>query len=127
MNEQNSRLMRPQSRRDHPRLGVTFSRDCLSLTLRPEFSTVRIPMESGRSRMPTRVKFVLLAALLAIVCAFAWAEKIADIRAQGYVTDLAHVIDPSTKAKLETLCAEVQQKTGAQIAVVTVDSLDGES
>jgi len=84
-------------------------------------------MKSARSLVSTRIKFVLLAALLATVCAFAWAEKIADIRAQGYVTDLAHVVDPSTKAKLETLCAEVQQKTGAQIAVVTVDSLDGES
>ena len=60
-------------------------------------------------------------------CSFAWAEKIADIRPQGYVTDLAHVIDPATRAKLETLCAEVEQKTGAQIAVVTVDSLDGRS
>ena len=77
--------------------------------------------------MPTRVKFALLAVLLLTWCSFAWAEKIADIRPQGYVTDLAQVIDPATKAKLETLCAEVQQKTGAQIAVVTVNSLDGRS
>jgi uncharacterized protein len=77
--------------------------------------------------MPTRVKFALLAVLLLTWCSFAWAEKIADIRPQGYVTDLAQVIDPATKAKLETLCAEVEQKTGAQIAVVTVNSLDGSS
>jgi uncharacterized protein len=43
------------------------------------------------------------------------------------VTDLAQVIDPATKAKIEALCTEVQQKTGAQIAVVTVRSLDGQS
>lgn len=55
------------------------------------------------------------------------AEKIPDIRPQGYVTDLAQVIDPATKARLEALCTEVQQKTGAQIAVVTVRSLDGQS
>ena len=77
--------------------------------------------------MPTRVKFALLAVLLLAWCSFAWAEKIADIRPQGYVTDLAQVIDPATKTKLETLCAEVEQKTGAQIAVVTVNSLDGRS
>ena len=77
--------------------------------------------------MPTRVKFALLAVLLLAWCSSAWAEKIADIRPEGYVTDLAHVIDPATKAKLEVLCAEVEQKTGAQIAVVTVDSLDGRS
>ena len=75
--------------------------------------------------MPTRIKFVLLTVLMAGCCFLAWAEKIADIRPQGYVTDLARVIDPTTKAKLETLCAEVEQKTGAQIAVVTVNSLDG--
>jgi len=55
------------------------------------------------------------------------AEKISDIRPQGYVTDLAQVIDPATKSKIEALCTEVQQKTGAQIAVVTVRSLDGQS
>ncbi|MGA3053205.1 MAG: TPM domain-containing protein [Candidatus Korobacteraceae bacterium] len=74
--------------------------------------------------MATRVKFALAVLLLA-GCPFTWAEKIADIRPQGYVTDLAHVIDPTTKARLETLCAEVEQKTGTQIAVVTVNSLEG--
>ena len=77
--------------------------------------------------MPTRVKFALLVVVLFTSCCFAWADKISDIRPQGYVTDLAQVIDPATKAKLETLCAEVEQKTGAQIAVVTVNSLDGQS
>jgi uncharacterized protein len=77
--------------------------------------------------MATRVKFALLAVLLLAWCSFAWAEKIADIRPQGYVTDLANVIDPTTKARLEALCAEVEQKTGAQIAVVTVNSLEGRS
>ena len=77
--------------------------------------------------MPTRVKFALLVLLLVAWCSFSSAEKIADIRPQGYLTDLAQVIDPAAKARLETLCAEVEQKTGAQIAVVTVDSLDGQS
>jgi uncharacterized protein len=65
--------------------------------------------------------------LLILACAFLQAEKIADIRPQGYVTDLAQVLDPSTTAKIEALCTEVEQKTGAQIAVVTVKSLDGRS
>ena len=75
--------------------------------------------------MATRVKFALLAVLLFAGYSLAWANKIADIRPQGYVTDLANVIDPTTKARLEALCAEVEQKTGAQVAVVTVNSLDG--
>src|SRR5208283_6245647 len=80
-----------------------------------------------RRLMPTRTKCALLIGLLLVSCSLAWAEQITDIRPQGYVTDLAKVIDPVTKAKLEILCAEVEQKTGAQIAVVTVDSLDGRS
>src|SRR6266568_4081166 len=31
------------------------------------------------------------------------------------------------KTRLEALCAEVEQKTGAQMAIVTVQSLEGES
>jgi uncharacterized protein len=41
---------------------------------------------------------------------------------QGFVTDLAGVIDPATKAKLTRLDEELQQKTGAEIAVLTVDT-----
>ncbi len=77
--------------------------------------------------MPTRAKFAVPIVLLLAWCCFVWADKIADIHPQGYVTDLARVIDPATKVQLETLCAEVEQKTGAQIAVVTVNSLDGQS
>jgi uncharacterized protein len=77
--------------------------------------------------VPRRLSVACVAVLLLAVCFAAWAEKIADIRPQGYVTDLAGVIDPGTRAKLETLAAEVEQKTDAQIAVVTVKSLDGRS
>ncbi len=65
--------------------------------------------------------------MLLVLSWAAWAEKIADIQPQGYVTDLAGVIDANTRARLEALCTEVEQKTGAQIGVVTVKSLDGES
>jgi uncharacterized protein len=65
--------------------------------------------------------------LLVVASARLYADKISDIRPQGYVTDLAGVLDPATKTKVEALCTEVEQKTGAQIAVVTVKSLDGQS
>src|SRR5262249_55165785 len=57
----------------------------------------------------------------------AWSEKISDIHPQGYVTDLAGVINPATRQTIELLATEVEQKTGAQIAVVTVNSLEGET
>ena len=67
---------------------------------------------------------LFLAALSLVLGAPLRAEKIADIHPQGYVTDLAGVVDEETKARIEALCTEVDQKTGAQIAVVTVKSLD---
>ena len=75
--------------------------------------------------MRLRIKLAVVV-FLVLAGTLACAEKIPDIRAQGYVTDLAGIIDPATKAKIEALGAEVQQKTGAQIALVTVKSLDAE-
>jgi uncharacterized protein len=54
-------------------------------------------------------------------------ENIKNIHPVGYVTDQAGVLHPEVKTRLESLCAEVEQKTGAQMAIVTVHSLDGES
>ncbi|MFN7623787.1 MAG: TPM domain-containing protein [Acidobacteriota bacterium] len=45
--------------------------------------------------------------------------------AKGHVNDLAGVVDESTRAKLETLLTNFETRTGTQIAVVTVKSLDG--
>jgi uncharacterized protein len=41
---------------------------------------------------------------------------------RGFVTDTAGVIDAQTRARLTRLLEELQQKTGAEIAVLTVDS-----
>jgi uncharacterized protein len=73
--------------------------------------------------------FTLLSlCLLLLSSAFpAFAENPKNIHPGGYVTDLAGVIAPDTKARLEALCHEVEEKAGAQIAVVTVHSLEGES
>ena len=66
--------------------------------------------------------------VLFLLAAFsARAENPTNIHPAGYVTDLAGVIASDTKTRLESLCLEVQAKTGAQIAVVTVHSLDGQS
>jgi len=41
----------------------------------------------------------------------------------GYVSDLAHVIDPAGKDQLEAFCARVEQELGVQFALVTIDTL----
>ena len=76
-----------------------------------------------------RTAVLLCAACLAAVAGAVGtrAEDIKSIHPTGYVTDLAGVIGASKKASLEALCTELEQKTGAQMAIVTVHSLDGES
>lgn len=58
------------------------------------------------------------------------AQSVDQVAAQaktGYVTDLAGVLSQSAKDQLAALCSEVDQKAQAQIAVVTVKSLEGDS
>jgi uncharacterized protein len=69
----------------------------------------------------------LLPCLLLFSTTFCAAEDIKKIHPAGYVSDLAGVISSEAKTRLEALCAEVEQKTGAQMAIVTVQSLEGES
>jgi uncharacterized protein len=64
--------------------------------------------------------------VFAFACAAA-AEDLKKIHPTGYVTDLAGAIQADTKTRLEALCTEVEQKTGAQMAIVTVHSLEGQS
>jgi uncharacterized protein len=64
---------------------------------------------------------------LLLVVAAAHAQKPAELpKPSDYVSDLAGVMTPDTVEKLDLLAGEVEQKTGAQIAVVTVKSLEGE-
>ena len=48
------------------------------------------------------------------------------LKPEGYVSDFARVIDPQSKQSLERYCGAVQNSTGAQIALVTIPSLQGE-
>jgi len=50
-----------------------------------------------------------------------------NLEPRGYVSDFAEVLSSSTTNQLTALCAEVDQKAQAQIAVSTVKSLDGRS
>src|SRR5208337_683759 len=72
---------------------------------------------------------VRVSAILWIVLGAAvWvaAEPIASLRPTNYVNDFAGVLDSATQASLNDLCQQVDQKAHAQIAVVTVKTLDGQ-
>jgi uncharacterized protein len=67
-----------------------------------------------------RERAVALVALLALLAASGRAQEIPP--PQGFVTDRAGVIDAATRQRIEALVQELQQKTGAEIAVLTVRS-----
>jgi uncharacterized protein len=54
------------------------------------------------------------------------AEQVKNLKPQGYVNDFAGVLNAQAKEKLTALCAEVDQKAKAQIAIVTISSLESE-
>src|SRR5579862_4299621 len=54
------------------------------------------------------------------------AQQPSTLKPHGYVDDLAQLLSDSAKEQLRAISAEVDQKADAQIAVVTVNSLEGE-
>ena len=79
--------------------------------------------------MRLRPQLVVIAVpFLCTLVPFALAEKVADIKPTGYVIDLANVIHArNAQAKITAMATELQQKTETQIAVVTVNSLEGDT
>src|SRR5271163_2659037 len=54
------------------------------------------------------------------------AERVQDLpQPTNYVSDFAGVLSPQTLQSLNALCAQVDRRASAQIAVVTVKTLDG--
>jgi uncharacterized protein len=67
-----------------------------------------------------RVAIVLLALPLLLS-----AEPVAQLHPTDYVNDFAHVLDQTTIAQLDNICLQLDQKAKAQVAVVTINTLDG--
>src|ERR1700683_3408494 len=68
----------------------------------------------------------LAASLLVILAPAFAATDWKSLKPEGYVSDFAHVVDPQSRAELEDYAARVEQGTGAQLAFVTLSSLQGE-
>jgi uncharacterized protein len=71
---------------------------------------------------------VKIAAYVIIFLALAVAsrsEPVSQLKPTDYVNDFSHVLDPTTIAQLDDICRQIDEKAHAQIAVVTIKSLDG--
>jgi uncharacterized protein len=75
------------------------------------------------SRHYTRA--IPLAVILLLACLAASAQ-VPDLKPTGHVNDYAGVLSPQAKQEIESLAVELQQKTGAQVAVAIVQTLGDE-
>jgi len=74
-----------------------------------------------------RIHCVLLVLVLVIFSVHrATAEPVSSLRATGYINDFAGVLNETTRASLNQTCQQLDEKAHAQVAVVTINSTDGE-
>jgi uncharacterized protein len=99
------------------------------------FST-RSDYGNGRQKLcQTRlaVSFARIALALSLLfCAasgapLAAAEKVEQLSPQGYVNDFAGAMDAESRQKIAALSEELDRKADAQLAVVTIHSLEGDT
>src|SRR5580692_7674186 len=71
------------------------------------------------------LRWLIVAVLLVVPAGVVRGETVAALPAPtGYVNDFAGVLTPETRQSLEDLCTQVDHAAHAQIAVVTVKTVD---
>lgn len=68
----------------------------------------------------------LFVAMSACISAASVLAQVPDSKPTGFVNDYAGVISVPAKQQMEALATELDRKTGSQLAIVTVNSLQGE-
>ena len=88
----------------------------------------RLAFRSGQHFTTGRtssIRKAILTCAIALLAALNLPAQFPTQKPAGYVNDLAGVLSPAARQQLEDLCAELDQKTKAQLAIVTVRSLEG--
>jgi len=83
-------------------------------------------MTSGCTIFSSVRRLLKIVVLMAAAAVLAAAEPISSLHPTNYVNDFAGALSAATVAQLNDLCRQVDEKAKAQIAVVTVKTLDGQ-
>ena len=67
-----------------------------------------------------------LFSIAALLAAGLLALDVKSLQPEGHVSDFARVLDPAFKVQIENYCRRVKEATNAEIAIVTVRTLDDE-
>lgn len=68
----------------------------------------------------------LMLVFLCITSGFVYAEKIEDLKPYNYVNDYAEVLDATQEDALNQKLSALEKATGAQVAIVTIHSMEGD-
>jgi uncharacterized protein len=79
----------------------------------------------NHSRMKLGAKFTAIAIVLLAFTLTLHAEPASQLKPTNYVNDFAGVLNPNTVVQLNGISQQIDEKAHAQIAVVTIKSLDG--
>lgn len=77
-----------------------------------------------KKKRPTSLEIVAGFIVSYLLHSAAFSQDFSEPR--GYLNDFAQVVNPNTAAQIEALGRELEDKTGAQLAVVTIKSLGDE-
>lgn len=95
--------------------------------MRSVYGSRRANLCQTRGNAGLRQAMLLVALLFVVIAVQARAEKVEQLLPRGYVNDFAGVIDADSQQKLTALCQELDQKADAQLAVVTIHTLEGDT
>ena len=88
---------------------------------------ISVPVESAAMQRARAIALAIIWAFAALTLSpSATAEPISQLHPSNYVNDFAHVLQPSTESELNDLARQIDEKAKAQIAVVTINTLDGQ-
>ena len=75
--------------------------------------------------MTFRMKLAAVTVLFLSLSVILHSEPVSQLKPSGYVNDFAHVLTPATIAQINDLGLQLDQKAHAQVALVTINTLDG--
>jgi uncharacterized protein len=76
--------------------------------------------------MLRRVKHAAVLSCILFLALSLHAEPVSQLKPSNYVNDFGHVLDQNTAANLNHIAEQLDHKANAQVAIVTINSLDGE-
>lgn len=95
--------------------------------MRVQLLPEKVRLISGMIFRPRILLALAVAWIIGTVAAFGDSSDalLGRLHPQGYVNDFAGVLNPSERSSLENFLHDLEQKTGSEVAVVTVQSLEG--